>query len=44
MRIPGGLLFMWGVVPTFQFRFSVASSQKKPDFGIPKMEKALFVG
>jgi hypothetical protein len=43
MHIPGGLLFMWGVFPSFRFRVSVAASQKKPDFGTPKMEKALFV-
>jgi hypothetical protein len=43
MRIPGGLLFMWGVFPTFRFRVSVAASQKKPDFGTLKMEKALFM-
>jgi hypothetical protein len=42
MRIPGGLLFMWGVFPIFRFRVSVAASQKKPDFGTPKIEKALF--
>jgi hypothetical protein len=28
MRILGGLLFMWDVVPNFLFRFSVAASQK----------------
>jgi hypothetical protein len=43
MRIPGGLVFMWGVFPSFRFRVLVAASQKKPDFGTPKMEKALFV-
>jgi hypothetical protein len=43
MRIPWGLLFMWGVFPSFQFRVSVAASQN-PDFGTPKIEKALFVG
>jgi hypothetical protein len=43
MRIPGGLLFMWGVFPSFRFPVSLAASQKKPDFGTPKMEKALFV-
>jgi hypothetical protein len=36
--IPGGLLFMWGVVPSFRFRVSVAASQKKTDFGTLKME------
>jgi hypothetical protein len=44
MCIPGGLLFMWCIFPCFQFRVSVAASQKKPNFGTPKMEKALFVG
>jgi hypothetical protein len=28
MRIPSGLLFMWGVFPGFRFRVSVAASQK----------------
>jgi hypothetical protein len=28
MCIPGGLLFMWGVVPSFPFAVSVAASQK----------------
>jgi hypothetical protein len=37
------LLFLWGVVPSFSFAVLVAASQK-PDFGIPKMEKTLFVG
>jgi hypothetical protein len=32
-----------GVFPSFQFRVSVAASQKKLDFDTPKMEKALFV-
>jgi hypothetical protein len=41
--IPGDLLFIWGVVPSFRFRISVAASQKT-DFGTLKMEKALFVG
>jgi hypothetical protein len=26
--IPGGLLFMWGLVPSFPFAVSVAASQK----------------
>jgi hypothetical protein len=26
MRISGGLLFMWGVFPSFRFRVSVAAS------------------
>jgi hypothetical protein len=43
MRIPGGLLFMWGVFPSFRFRVLVAASQKKPNFGTPKMEKTLFM-
>jgi hypothetical protein len=28
MRIPGGLLFMWDVFPSFQFHVLVAASQK----------------
>jgi hypothetical protein len=28
MRILGGLLFIWDVVPIFRFRVSVAASQK----------------
>jgi hypothetical protein len=28
MCIPGGLLFMWDVVPNFPFAVSVAASQK----------------
>jgi hypothetical protein len=28
MHIQGGLLFMWGVFPSFRFRVSVAASQK----------------
>jgi hypothetical protein len=44
MCIPGGLLFMWGVVSSFRFRVSIAASHKKPDFSISKMEKTLFVG
>jgi hypothetical protein len=35
---------MWDVFLSFRFRVSVAASQKNPDFGTPKMEKALFVG
>jgi hypothetical protein len=42
MCILGGILFMWGVVPSFRFRDSRFT--KKPDFGASKMEKALFVG
>jgi hypothetical protein len=30
MCIPGGLLFMWGVVPNFPFVILVAASQKNP--------------
>jgi hypothetical protein len=30
MFIPGGLLFMWGVVPNFPFAVSVVASQKTP--------------
>jgi hypothetical protein len=30
MRILGGLLFMWGIFPSFRFRISVAASQKNP--------------
>jgi hypothetical protein len=43
MFIPGGLLFMWGVVPSFSFAVSVAASQKM-QFWNPKMENALLVG
>jgi hypothetical protein len=35
---------MWGVVPSFRFRVSIATSQKKLGLGTSKMEKALFVG
>jgi hypothetical protein len=35
---------MWDVFLSFRFRVSVAASQKNPNFGTPKMEKALFVG
>jgi hypothetical protein len=42
-HIPDGVLFMWGVFPSFRFRVSVAALQK-PDFGTLKMEKALFMG
>jgi hypothetical protein len=44
MHIRGGLLFIWGAMTSFQFFFSVVASQKKPDFGTLKMEKALFMG
>jgi hypothetical protein len=30
MRIPGGLLFMWGVAHNFQFHVLVAASHKNP--------------
>jgi hypothetical protein len=30
MCISGGLLFMWGVVPSFPFAISVAPSQENP--------------
>jgi hypothetical protein len=30
--IPGGLLFMWGVFPSFRFRVLIAASQKKTRF------------
>jgi hypothetical protein len=43
MHILGGLLFMWGVVPSFLFNVLVAASEK-PLFSSPKMEKAFFVG
>jgi hypothetical protein len=43
IRIPGGLLFMWGVVPSFRFHFLVATSQKT-QFWYSKNGKALFVG
>jgi hypothetical protein len=32
---------MWGLVPSFPFVILVAASQKKPNFGTPKMENAL---
>jgi hypothetical protein len=44
MFILGGLLFIWGVVPSFRSRVSIAASEKKPDFSTLKMEKAHFVG
>jgi hypothetical protein len=39
MRIPSGLLFMWGVFPTFRFRVSVATSQKNPISALQKWKK-----
>jgi hypothetical protein len=41
MHITGGVLFMWDTVPSFQ---NVGSCLKKPDFGTPKIENALFMG
>jgi hypothetical protein len=35
---------MWGVVPSFRFCVSIATSQKKLGFGTSKMEKELLVG
>jgi hypothetical protein len=39
MRIPGGLLFMWGVFPSFRFRVLVAASQKNPILVLRKWQK-----
>jgi hypothetical protein len=39
MCIPGGLLFMWGVVPSFQFRVSIATSQKNSVSVLKKWKK-----
>jgi hypothetical protein len=39
MRIPGGLLFMWGIVPNFRFRVFIAVSQKKPILAFRKWKK-----
>jgi hypothetical protein len=39
----GGLLFMWGVLPSFQSYVSIATSQN-PSFDTSKIEKTLFVG
>jgi hypothetical protein len=39
MHIPGGLLFMWGVFPSFRFRVSVAASQKNPISVLQKWKK-----
>jgi hypothetical protein len=39
MRIPGGLLFMWGVFPSFRFRILVAASQKNPISVLQKWQK-----
>jgi hypothetical protein len=39
MRIPGGLPFIWGVVPSFQFNFLLAASQKNPISALQKWKK-----
>jgi hypothetical protein len=39
MRIPDGLLLMWGVVPTFWFRVLIAASQKNPISTLQKWKK-----
>jgi hypothetical protein len=39
MRIPGGLLFMWGVFPSFRFHVSIAASQKNPTSVLRKWKK-----
>jgi hypothetical protein len=39
MRISGGLLFMWGVFPSFQFRVLVAASQKTPILVLRKWKR-----
>jgi hypothetical protein len=39
MCIPGGLLFMWGIVPSFRFRVSVDGSQKNLISAIQKWKK-----
>jgi hypothetical protein len=39
MCIPGGLLFMWGVFPSFRFRVSVVASQKNPISALQKWKK-----
>jgi hypothetical protein len=44
MCIPGGLLFIWSVLPSFRFRVLIAASQKKTSFDTLKMEKALSMG
>jgi hypothetical protein len=44
MRIPGGLLFIWGVFPSFRFRVSVATSQKKNLFQYSENGKSIFRG
>jgi hypothetical protein len=38
VRIPDGLLSMWGVFPSFQFRVSIATS-KKPISTLQKWKK-----
>jgi hypothetical protein len=39
MRILGGLLFMWGVFPSFQFGVLVAASQKNLILALQKWQK-----
>jgi hypothetical protein len=39
MCIPGCLLFMWGVFPSFRFRVSVAASPKSPSSALCKRKK-----
>jgi hypothetical protein len=39
MRIPSGLLFMWGVFPSFRFHVLVAASQKNPISVLRKWKK-----
>jgi hypothetical protein len=36
MCIIGGLLFMWGVVPSFSFAVLIAASQKNPISALQK--------
>jgi hypothetical protein len=36
MCIPGGLLYMWGVVPSFPFAVLVAALQKNPILALRK--------
>jgi hypothetical protein len=44
MHIPGGLLFMWGVVPSFLISCFGSCFTKKTNFSTLKTEKALSVG
>jgi hypothetical protein len=39
MPIPGGLIFMCGVFPSFWFHVSVAASQKNPISALQKWKK-----